>query len=137
MRRRYERESDRQAETKIMEKVVQALGFTGFKKLPASYVLDFAALRGNEIAGFVEVKRRHNAMNKYPDIFVALHKLNAASQLKMIGKKTIFAVEWDDCTGWVLLENPSHISISGRTDRNDAADIEPMAHFPIDRIKVI
>ena len=137
MRPRYERESDRQAETKIMEKVVQALGFTGFKKLPASYVLDFAALRGNEIAGFVEVKRRHNAMNKYPDIFVALNKLNAASQLKMIGKKTIFAVEWDDCTGWVLLENPSHISIAGRTDRNDAADIEPVAHFPIDRIKVI
>ena len=137
MRPRYEQEGDRQAEVKIMERVATALGFSDFRKLPASYVLDFAAIRGKDIAGFVEVKRRHNKISQYPDIFVALHKLNAASQLNMIGKKTIFAVEWDDCTGWLLLEDPSHISFTGRVDRNDPADLEPMAHFPIDRVKII
>jgi hypothetical protein len=137
LRPQYENEGDRQAEVKIMERVAKALGFSDFRKLPASYVLDFAAIRGNQVTGFVEVKRRHNKMSQYPDIFVALHKLNAAKQLSMIGKKTIFAVEWDDCTGWLLLEDPSHISFTGRVDRNDPADLEPMAHFPIDRVKII
>lgn len=137
MRPRYESDKDRKAEVEIMDKVSSAFGFSDYKKLPSSYVLDFAAIRDNKIAGFVEVKRRNNDMGKYPDIFVALHKINAANQFRMIGKKTIFAVQWNDCAGWLLLEDPEYISFAGRVDRNDPADLEPMAHFPISRVTVI
>jgi hypothetical protein len=66
LRPQYENEGDWQAEVKIMERVAKALGFSDFRKLPASYVLDFAAIRGDQITGFVEVKRRHNKMSQYP-----------------------------------------------------------------------
>tara|TARA_R110000772_G_scaffold89955_2_gene186127 strand:- start:191 stop:568 length:378 start_codon:yes stop_codon:yes gene_type:complete len=120
-----------------MESVSEAFGFTSFRKLPVSYIVDYAALRGRDVVGFVEVKKRSNRMNKYPDIFVSLHKVNASMALKQVGMKTIFAIQWEDCLGWILLDDPDQISFSGRTDRNDTADLEPMCHFNISRVTII
>ena len=104
-----------------------------YAKLPRSYILDYALIKNNEIVGFAEVKRRKVAMGMYPTIFVALHKTIAANNMPL---PCALVVGWDDAYGWLDLKSrPVKLAMSGRKDRNDPADIEPMVYFPMNRVK--
>ena len=137
MRQQYETAQDRLNEQSVMTKVCRHWRLDGYRKLPKSYVVDFALIRKKEVIGFAEVKRRNNAMNKYPDIFVALNKLKAASDLEKLGFKTALVIKWDDATGYLMLDNPCKVTVGGRSDRGDKDDQEPMCHFSTDRVRML
>lgn len=136
-RPQYESSRDRDNEAAIAAEVASRFR-AGYRKIPKSYVLDFAVTRNGKITGFMECKRRYNAMNKYPTIFVAMHKVDKAeSFLACTGLKSIFAIQWDDQLGYILLDEPDFLEIGGRFDRGDEADQEPMAHYSIERVRFL
>jgi len=137
VRPRYERQADRDAENRLIELVCKRYQLDSFFKLPASYILDFAVSRNKQIIGFVEVKKRTTAMRQYPTFFIALHKVLQAKQYELIGLHSRVVVEWSDCIGSVRLDAPFELKFGGRSDRNDSADQEPMAHFPIDSFEIL
>lgn len=137
MRPRYERQADRDAENRLIELVCKRYQLDSFYKLPASYILDFAVSRNDQIIGFVEVKKRTTAMRQYPTFFIALHKVLQAKQYELIGFHSRVVVEWSDCIGSVRLGAPFELKFGGRSDRNDSADQEPMAHFSIDSFDIL
>jgi hypothetical protein len=63
VRTQYESDEDRFNEQKVMSKVRRHWRLDGYRKLPKSYVVDFALIRKNEVIGFAEVKRRNVAFN--------------------------------------------------------------------------
>ena len=137
MRPRYERQADRDGEQKLIKLACKRYSLDGFFKLPASYILDFAVSRNDQIIGFVEVKKRTTAMRQYPTFFVALHRVLQAKQYELIGLHSRIIVEWSDRIGSVRLDKPFELRFGGRSDRNDSADQEPMAHFSIDLFDIL
>ena len=130
----YESQSDRDAEESIIQYACTKWK-SHYHKLPISYNLDYAIIQDGQIKAYIETKRRHNNHDKYPTIFVSMHKVMTARQLLL---PSYFLVGWNDRIGYVsLTDKPDIQTIGGRTDRNDSADIEPMAHFNINRIKLI
>ena len=106
-------------------------------KMPVSYRLDFAMLRNGEIYGFAEVKTRNNRHDKYPTLMISLGKVMAARQLsKVTGTPSILLVKFLDGLYWCDFASPFDLKIGGRKDRQDAADIEPVAHFPMKAFQV-
>jgi hypothetical protein len=101
-------------------------------KMPVSYRLDFAILRKGKVRGFAEVKTRNNRHNKYPTLMISLGKVMAARQLSEVtGTPSFLLVKFLDGLYWCNFASPFNLEIGGRTDRQDAADIEPVAHFAI------
>ncbi len=138
MRTQYESDEDRFNEQKVMSKVRRHWRLDGYRKLPKSYVVDFALIRKNEVIGFAEVKRRNVAFNKYPSIFISMHKIKAANDMNKLGFHTALIVECNDATGYLLLNDPPcKVTFGGRSDRGDHDDQEPMAHFSTDRVRLL
>lgn len=134
MRPRYESSNDLDNEREVISVIEKAWKVESVK-LPISYGLDFALLRDGQVKAFAEVKRRKNNADKYPSIFVAMHKCLQAIQYKALGYPCYFVVKWNDKTGWVdLLNGQTFASIGGRVDRGDSADQEPMVHFPMSEV---
>lgn len=101
-------------------------------KMPVSYRLDFAMLRKGRVFGFAEVKTRNNRHDKYPTLMISLGKVMAARQLSEVtGTRSILLVKFLDGLYWCDFASPFDLEIGGRTDRQDDADIEPVAHFPM------
>ena len=56
----------------------------------------------------------------------------AARQLsEATGTRSILFVKFLDGLYWCDFASPFDLKIGGRTDRQDDADIEPVAHFPM------
>ena len=137
MRQRYESSGDR-ANEELIAREFACKWQASYHKLPMSYVLDYAFVRGQRIVGYMECKRRTNKMNQYPTIFIAQKKVEQAALVEAAtGMKTVFAVKWADATGYLMLNDPDYFAIGGRSDRNDSADQEPMAHFAVSRVTLI
>jgi len=100
-------------------------------KLAKFNSIDFALTRDGNVSGWMEIKRRTNAHDKYPTYMISFDKwknliLTAnASQLP-----AFLVVQFTD--GLYYLHShipPTHIEVGGRFDRNDSQDVEPVAHF--------
>ena len=107
--------------------------------MPIKYGLDYAALRDQEICAFIELKCRNNPMRQYPDYMLSMHKLMSAQQILMTtALQCYLVVSWTDAIGYTEI-NPDcyHYGISGRKDRQDPDDIEPVGYIPIDQFKTI
>jgi len=103
-----------------------------FVKMPVSYRLDFAMLHKGKVRGFAEVKTRNNRHDKYPTLMISLGKVMAARQLsEATGTRSILFVKFLDGLYWCDFASPFNLEIGGRKDRQDDADIEPVAHFAI------
>lgn len=103
-----------------------------FVKMPVSYRLDFAIMRNGKVCGFAEVKTRNNRHDKYPTLMISLGKVMAARQLsEATGTRSILFVKFLDGLYWCDFASPFNLEIGGRKDRQDNADIEPVAHFAI------
>ena len=127
MRPRYETYADLSNESEIIDDACVAWQCQAIK-LPNSYRLDFALLRDEKVVAFAEVKRRNVLHNAYPTAFISLSKVMTARLMRPL--PSFWIVAWDDGIGYVRLDNHNgEITMAGRRDRHDPADIEPMAHF--------
>jgi len=97
-------------------------------KLPRAYNLDYAALRGEAVMAWLEIKRRFRDFNEYPTCFLSMHKLLAAYQFHTVtGLQCLFIVQFNDCLVYAdILACPKVINFNGRYDRNDWQDQEPL-----------
>lgn len=134
----YETSRHLSAEQKIAEVICNRFNCT-FQKVPIKYGLDYAALRQGKICAFFELKCRTNPMRQYPDYMLSMHKLMAAQRINLTTALPCFlAVSWTDAIGYAeLIPDCYDYGISGRKDRNDPDDIEPVGYIPIDQFRII
>lgn len=127
-RPRYETEQDRRNEEEAVKR------FTKFsvKKVPISYPFDFVLLDQSEkICAAVEVKKRNYELARLPDVFVSARKICG---LKLYSRTynipSVFLVDMLDGLFYTYIDGEYELTMSGRTDRNDWQDIEPVARIP-------
>ena len=108
-------------------------------KLPMSYELDFIlTTQSNRAVSFLEYKRRHFPVNRYPTVMLSLKKVMRGCELSAAaGIPSTFLVGFDDQIGSVcfskIARKPNWIEFGGRTVKTrDSADIEPVVMIPID-----
>lgn len=71
-------------------------------KTPRVARVDRVAIRDGEVVGVVEIKRRRNPAGKYPTVWVETGKEEALRWASAsLGVPGVFAVGWDDATGWI------------------------------------
>lgn len=107
-----------------------------FHKLPIRYHLDYAVTKNDKLVAFVEVKVRNYTMDQidgWGGYMLSVGKLQAAQSLCSISKSVFcLVVHCKDGTYWTTIKNYSEfpVTITGRTDRGDAQDIEPCVLIP-------
>lgn len=137
MRPLYETQQDLQNEVQAIQAVGDAWGCEFFK-LPISYVMDFAAIRGGDVVGFVEVRTRKNTSTQYPTIMFSLNKYLKAQEYADVGLSTILLVQYTDAIKYLdITEKHDRLVIGGRNHLRDSADIEPVVHFNTDRMRTL
>jgi len=137
MRMRYESASDLENEAKVAELLCDRWGCQS-RKNPDRYRFDFAFMRGNALSALVEIKCRQNASADFKEYMVAADKVLASRQWAGTGVKCLLVVRWSDVVGFVSCDDPSiRFGFGGRTDRGDAADMEPMAFIPVASFKIL
>tara|TARA_R110000751_G_scaffold231149_3_gene332553 strand:+ start:1141 stop:1569 length:429 start_codon:yes stop_codon:yes gene_type:complete len=132
----YETAADLEVENGIARHLKAEYGLD-CRKLPVSYRIDWAVFKGKKLVGFMELKARKVTKTKYPTLILSLSKLMAGCELAS-KTSTIFwlGVKWLDTFGVCRITPPfRNVEMGGRTDRNDAADIEPVVHVPVERFK--
>jgi hypothetical protein len=115
-------------------------------KLPRRYELDYALheqMGARRIKAFAEIKCRNFQTTKYETVVLSLMKLAKAEQLsRLCGVPSLLIVRFVDEARWLKIAgdgsvSPVKVAIGGRTDRNDPDDIEVVAHFKIDQMRLI
>ena len=137
MRQIYETRSDLDNEKSICKRIEAACGLR-LKKLSIKYNLDFIGFRNGKAVAVIEVKKRHNSYSRYPTLILSLAKYNRGVEFYRVNDlKFIFCVQFEDGYFFYEYQNEDkfNVQIGGRTDRNDAEDIEPVVHIPIVRMK--
>lgn len=142
MRPLYESEADLSREAKVMERLSK-LWRCSFHKLPIRYHLDYAAVRNKRVVGYVEVKVRNYSMEQIDRMggyMLSLGKMQAGKSLSSLSKVPIcLVVQCTDATYWLAVKDFSEfpVTITGRTDRGDAQDVEPCVLIPKARFRVL
>lgn len=133
----YETKVDMTHEASVAECLANAWD-CGIKKLPRLYACDFAAMRGNDVSAWLEIKFRNAS---YPTYLISLHKWMKGIELSEATEKPfILVVSWPVQNERVILfralkREPVRVVLGGRKDRGDPADIEPMVEIPISQFK--
>lgn len=130
MRPIYENEHTAKKEARVYEWLRQR----GYEPhhMPRAYRLDAVLFRDGECVGFAEIKGRSCDSTTYPTYMLALGKAVEARKLTLItGLPCKLFVLWRDRLGVLDFSTPYEIGMGGRTDREDPADIEPCAFWPI------
>jgi len=136
MRVRYEQQRDLDNEARVVR--LMAEHKIEMRKLPISYRLDYAMFRDNKLRGFAEVKTRSHKHDRYPTLMISLGKVVAAQHLADVTKtRSVLLVQYLDGIFWTDFKTPHEVLMGGRTDRGDAADIEPCAHYPIEAFTMV
>ncbi len=130
----YESSTDRVKEQEVINLFCEKYKLTAAKLKP-SLVVDYGLEKDGHLAYVAEVKVRHKS---YPSMFISLHKVQEMRQYVAWGvqARVIFALPQGVYVQ--KLEFPSgnpaiqfEIGIRGRTDRGDAADLEPVVFMPM------
>ena len=99
---------------------------------------DYVAVRGGNVTAFVELRCRSNPIGKYPNCFITSSKLAHAHAMHgATGLPILFLVRWVDAIGFADLTKRYSITVGGRTDRGDKADVEAVAEIPIGDFKLL
>lgn len=131
-RPRYETESDLVLEWHVIRQI-ETRWRCEAHKLPISYGLDFALVRGGQICAAVEMKRRSK---RYGSLMISMHKLTKARDFRDQGVPTFFVIAWPDGVYYhEISDDLFPIGWGGRIDRGDSADVEPVAHIPAENFK--
>lgn len=131
----YEQDSDRANERAAVDEICAALSCEAHK-LPISYGLDYALTRDDRVISMLEIKCRDNSSQRYETIMVSVLKRMKALELRRAAGVTtnLVAVFSDGIFMIDFNEKPDFVSIGGRKDRGDSADIEPVVHYRIERL---
>lgn len=125
----YENEHSLNTERAAITKAAEIWN-TSVVKLPRKYSIDFALLRDGEVKAWVEFKSRTNPIGKYPTYTVSLYKYtNLLAISRDTGIPAFFIVEWTDTTRYLKVPCEHGITFSGRKDRGDWEDMEPMVEI--------
>jgi hypothetical protein len=136
-RPRYETASNIEDEQKIASALSDAWRCE-LKKLPTSYLLDYAAVRDNRVHSWIEVKRRRRALNQFPTVFLSLQKVMAAIRLSEVsGVRCFFVIQFDDRLAYACMTKRRPIEFRGRTDRGDRQDQEAAVVIGVEEFKTI
>lgn len=134
----YESSSDLIKEKRVVEVISDALELE-YHKLPRSYGLDFALFEPEDqsLRCFVEVKCRENHSQRYDTLLLSLLKIISGHKLTTATNKPCYLVAafTDGLFFNKLLVPNLGIELSGRTDRNDPADLEPCVHYPLKKMR--
>lgn len=138
MRPIYETQGDLSREAGVAHHIGNAWGCS-MQKLQPRDAFDYAAMRGDEIVGFVEIKNRTNPMGRYPTYMISMTKLATAQSIYLATYvPCVLVVKWSDCIGWISLNNAEVVlKMGGRSDRNDPQDTEPVCHIDMSRFRIV
>ena len=134
----YEGDADRSNELSAITRMADAFSVE-FAKLPISYRMDYAVIKGGQISGFVEVKSRNMTWGQYPNVILSMSKVEkACSYFDLLKLPSLLLVATTDglihYTHMHDVPSNSKLEFSGRTvNTRDSADIEPCYHIPNER----
>lgn len=134
----YESEATLQAEQAVVDLICDRYSCTAFK-LPISYRVDFALVRGGFVVAWLEVKCREIPMGRHPSFMISLPKYQTLAGLSRDTSLPAFiAVGWSDAIGLTQVPVDHEVKVGGNVKRNDGkGDIEAMAHIEIGKFRVI
>jgi len=131
----YETEGQRKREYEVAIKAAETWKCKA-QKIPISYHLDYAFMRDDKLCAWAEVKCRTNHVNAYPTYMLSMNKIMHGIQMNTItGAAFVLIVEFTNGIYWVKPEGKYTIGFNGRRDRNDTADMEPVAYIPMNEFK--
>lgn len=134
---RRENDQTREAERRIMDAVASKWGYRAHK-LPMKYYIDFLISKDGRAVAWAEVKQRHNKRDQYETYNVSLHKYMRLVDLgQQTGLRSLMLVGWEDGIGWVAVPCKHSVVWSGRTDRGDEGDVEPMVSIPVRDFRMV
>lgn len=136
MRGYYQTEEDLRREREVADVVCARYGLEPVK-LPDYTRLDFMLHRDGIAEAVLEIKCRNISSAKYDTYMLSKGKYDAMLDWLRMGFKVVLAVRWTDTIGIVRLPVDHTEDIGGRTDRNDALDIERVVHIPIERFRML
>lgn len=110
------------------------------RQMARFYPLDFAAVDpvSNRVLSLCELKTRTTPSARYPTFFLSAKKVEAARSYRAaLGLPVTLFVQWADRVGELRVDEivPAFFTVGGREDRGDAADVELMAHWPVDQFE--
>lgn len=136
----YESDEDLYKEKQVIKAIAEALGLDFFK-LPRSYGLDYALTNpeNQSVRAFVEIKARKNHSQRYPTLLLSLSKLISAQKLSSATSRPSYLVAafTDGLFLTKLTSGQEPVTIAGRTDRDDPADLEPCIHFRVPKMRKV
>ena len=137
-RKIYETPYDRTRQIAIADRLAEMWG-AEFVELPRKSVFDYAAMVGNDLQAWVEVKYRNNTKTKFNEYMVSFAKVQAGKRFNEDTQKPALLVcEWTDMTHMVDLAHCDfRVGWGGTQKRNDPEDMEPMAFIDIDQFTPI
>ena len=139
MRPIYETEEDLEKEERLALAFAQKYGAEAHK-LPALYPLDYSYTKDGSVVAFIEIKIRTNSFAAYPTYMIGLSKITSARNIHITtGLPVLLAVKWGCGTvGFIDVNAPfENLTMGGRTDRNDEADIEPVVHWNMEAFTIV
>jgi hypothetical protein len=139
MRPIYETEEDLQKEERLALAFAQKYGAEAHK-LPALYPLDYSYTKDGSVVAFMEIKIRTNSFAAYQTYMISLSKITSARNIHITtGLPVLLAVKWGCGTvGFIDVNAPfENLTMGGRTDRNDEADIEPVVHWNMEAFTIV
>lgn len=103
---------------------------------------DYEMHRNGKCIALVEVKCRTCRSDTYPTYMLALHKAHGLRQASSDRKvRGVLLVAWTDRIGWLRIDGMDVrswiVTIGGRTDRSDPADVEMVVEFPIHQFSTL
>jgi hypothetical protein len=132
----YETDKDIKNEISVANLIESSWGLTA-KKMPMSYHLDYALMDShNKLRGFAEVKTRTVESKTFDTYLISLSKIIHAKKLtEATGLSCVLIVKWTDIVNWVNFDVKHTLGFSGRSDRDDWQDQEPVAYLPMNKFK--
>lgn len=139
MRPKYETDRDLQIESEIAGRAAARWGYNVAKLNPAAYRIDFVFYHrfSGRIRAACEVKRRYCDSGSYDTFMISASKIHAGMLFEP-GAPFILLVGWDDLTGWIRPAKHTYtLGMSGRSDRGDEYDLEPVYYFQINEFTML
>jgi hypothetical protein len=142
LRTYYETQKDLDGEKK-MAQIMEGKWACQMFKLPIKYHLDYAITRNDQIIAFCEMRSRKYSLEKLNEMggfYISLEKWKSAKQLYDLTELPfIMALETPHALYYAMFKEfkPDGYTISGRKDRGDWQDIEPMVLLDTNRFTLL
>lgn len=127
----YETDQDIQNESEVAHAVSRKCNCE-VRKLKKLFACDYVGLRNRNIVSFLEIKVRNNAHDKYPTYMISADKVWKSLSMAMAFERPFFlVVSFTDGIYYTGQFPSEEMSLTGRYDRNDGADVEPCLMIPM------